>query len=243
MESNEKPIGRIEPALKIESKEKKETLAKKNMKEKPIKTDDKKSASRYRVRPGKVIVAGLLVILLFFGGLGGVAAYLPFSGAVIAPGVVKISQEKKTVQHLEGGIVERISVREGDRVRTGDVLIELKSSQVTASVALLKGRLAAKKIEAARLYAQQDAKSSFKVPDDLDADPADIDQWVQAEKSLFEKKRGSLMSRIQSLKARIAQLKEQVTGTRRELLANEDVIRSLEDEIQAKASLMKGALS
>lgn len=232
MESSQTPIGRIEPALKIEKRT--------PVSDKPMKEAEKKSVKRYRVRPGRVIFAGILVILVFFGGLGGVAAYLPFSGAVISPGVVKVSQEKKTVQHLEGGIVERIFVREGDRVRTGDVLIELKSSRVTASVALLKGRLAAKKIEAARLLAQRDFNTSFKVPDDLDADPADIDQWVNAEKNLFEKKRVSLKSRIQSLEARIAQLKEKVTGTRRELLANEDVIRSLEDEIKAKASLMEG---
>ena len=224
-------IGRIEPALKV--KRGKGNVAQEE-------EMGMAASKRYRIRPGRVVVTGILVILLFFGGLGGVAAYFPFSGAVIAPGVVKVSQEKKTVQHLEGGIVERILVREGDQVRTGDVLIELKSSQVAASVALLKGRLAAKRIEASRLQAKRDFKTSFTVPDDLDADQADIDQWVRAEKNLFEKGRGSLKSRINSLEARISQLQEKVKGTQRELLANDEVIRSLKDEIKAKAFLMEG---
>lgn len=57
-------------------------------------------------KAGKIIKTGLIVIALFFAGLGGIAAFLPFGGAVITPGVVKISQEKKSVQHLEGGIVD-----------------------------------------------------------------------------------------------------------------------------------------
>ncbi len=202
---------------------------------KKAKTAKTAKTARYQVKPARVIMAGIFVILLFFGGLGGVAAYLPFSGAVIAPGVVKVSQEKKTVQHLEGGIVQQILVREGDQVSKGDVLIKLKSSQVASSVALLKGRLEAKQIEAARLEAQRDLRSSFTVPKGLESR-----QWVNSEKNLFEKVRTSLKSRISSQKSRISQLKEKVKGTHREIEANAGIIHSLEEEIKAKAALMEG---
>ncbi|MBF0228190.1 MAG: HlyD family type I secretion periplasmic adaptor subunit [Desulfamplus sp.] len=191
----------------------------------------------YKPRPARVIVAGLFVILIFFGGLGGVAAYLPFSGAVIAPGIVKVSQEKKTVQHLEGGIVSQILVKEGDRVKQGDVLIKLKSSQVTASVALLKGRLAAKMIEAERLEAQRDFKKNFSPPTDLPSDVPDLDKKILAETKLFEKTKLSLESRISSLETRTRQLQEKIEGTQNELRSNQEIIRSFEEEIRAKAPL------
>ena len=58
--------------------------------------------------PLKYIVAGLLVIVLFFGGLTVWSVYFPFQGAVIASGVVKVSGERKVVQHLEGGMINKI---------------------------------------------------------------------------------------------------------------------------------------
>lgn len=194
----------------------------------------------YQPRPGRVILAGMFVILLFFGGLGGVAAYFPFSGAVIAPGVVKISQEKKSVQHLEGGIVSQILVKEGDRVNQGDVLIKLKSSQVTSSVALLKGRLATKMIEAERLEAQRDFKKSFTPPTDLPDDVPNLDKRILTETKLFEKTKLSLESRVASLEARIRQIQEKIQGTQSELKSNQEIIRSFEEEIRAKAPLAEG---
>lgn len=191
----------------------------------------------YQPKPGRVIFAGILVILLFFGGLGGVAAYLPFSGAVIAPGIVKVSQEKKTVQHLEGGIVSKILVKEGDKVNKGDVLIKLKSSQVTSSVALLKGRLASKMIEAERLEAQRDFKKNFTAPTNLPDDVDDLDKKILAETKLFEKTKLSLDSRISSLETRARQIQEKIQGTQNELKSNQEIIRSFEEEIRAKAPL------
>ncbi len=199
-----------------------------------------KETPRYQIRPGRIIFVGLLVIVLFFGGLGGLAAYMPFSGAVITPGVVKVSHEKKTVQHLEGGIVDQILVREGDTVRQGDVLVKLKSSQVTASVALLKGRLAFKRIEAARLAAQRDFEKEFTPPTGLEGAEEDAIQWIRAEKNLFEKSVTSLKSRISSQKARISQIQQKIKGADQELAANDEIIQSLDEEIQAKAALMKG---
>ncbi len=198
------------------------------------------TSESYQPKPNKIIVAGMLVILIFFVGLGGVAAYLPFSGAVIAPGIVKVSQEKKTVQHLEGGIVSKIFVKEGDKVNKGDVLIKLKSSQVTSSVALLKGRLASKMIEAERLEAQRDLRKSFTAPTDLPDDVPDLDKKVLAETKLFEKTKLSLESRIASLEARIRQTQEKIQGAQNELKSNQDIIRFFEEEIRAKAPLAEG---
>ncbi len=78
------------------------------------------------------IRAGILVIGLFFGGLGWWAATTPIAGAAIAPGVVSPDGSRRTVQHLEGGIIRRILVRDGSVVHAGEPLIELEDVQARA---------------------------------------------------------------------------------------------------------------
>jgi epimerase transport system membrane fusion protein len=67
------------------------------------------------------IAAGLAVMLVFFAGFGGWAGYAPLNGAVVAPAVVKVEGSRKTIQHLDGGIVKELRVKEGSRVEAGDV--------------------------------------------------------------------------------------------------------------------------
>ena len=88
-----------------------------------------------------IIRQGLIVIVLFFGVLGGWAVFCEISGAVVVPGTIKIDTERKTVQHLEGGIVDSIEVREGDTVRQGQTLITLRSVTVDSSVDMAQKNL------------------------------------------------------------------------------------------------------
>ena len=84
------------------------------------------------------IRAGVLVIGLFFGGVGWWAATAPLAGAAIAPGVVSPDGSRRTVQHLEGGIIREIRVRDGSSVKAGDPLIVLEDVQSRASVDVLQ---------------------------------------------------------------------------------------------------------
>jgi epimerase transport system membrane fusion protein len=156
-----------------------------------------KKESVLDTNPLKYIIAGLLVIAFFFGGLAVWSVYFPFQGAVIAPGVVNVLGERKVVQHLEGGIINKIFVKEGDEVTRGDVLIELKSSQVSSNVALLQGRLWAKEAEAARLRAEAVMKPSISWPETLDElkDDPDIAQILSTEKDIFVSRRSYLQGK------------------------------------------------
>ena len=73
----------------------------------------------------KYSVAGWLILAIFFGGFGAWAATAPLNGAVVAEAVVKVEGNRKSVQHLDGGIVKEVKVKEGDRVKAGDVLVVL----------------------------------------------------------------------------------------------------------------------
>ena len=96
--------------------------------------------------------AGALVIGLFFGGIGWWAASAPLAGAAIAPGVVSPDGSRRIVQHLEGGIIREILVRDGTRVRAGDPLIVLEDVQARAGFDALQARFHTLAATQARLW-------------------------------------------------------------------------------------------
>jgi len=198
-------------------------------------------AKSIRTKPGPVIASGLLVIALFFGGIGGWAAFFPIAGAVIAPGVVKVSQEKKTVQHLEGGIVEDILVQEGDVVAKGDVLVKLQSSEVTSNVDLLQNRLWAKLATAARLKAQVEMAQQIDWPQELrqHRDKSAVQSAIEQNTSVFASGRTSLQDKLAMYQSQIQQLKERIDGAKEELEAEKSIIATLTEEITAKRSLLE----
>ena len=83
---------------------------------------------------------GVALLVVAFGGFGLWAALAPLSGAVIVHGSVKVEASRKTVQHLEGGIVTQILVREGQRVDKGQRLIVLDDVQASAAVGVLRAQ-------------------------------------------------------------------------------------------------------
>jgi len=88
--------------------------------------------------PAPIVRAGFLILAAGIVLLGGWAVLAPLSGAVIAPGFVKIDLNRKVVQHQEGGIVSAIRVRDGDRVKAGQELILLDDVRVDAQLDLLR---------------------------------------------------------------------------------------------------------
>ena len=191
--------------------------------------------------PARYIVAGLLVIAFFFGGLTIWSVFFPFQGAVIASGVVMVSGEKKMVQHLEGGIVEKILVKDGDKVAEGDVLIQLKSSNVSANVDLLQGRLWAKQAEAARLRAEAGMKSEIVWPEEFDRlnENPEIFKIRSAEKELFASKRADLQGKKELYNSQIMQLGNKIDGSKQELNSLTEIVRNLEADLDSKLPLVK----
>lgn len=89
------------------------------------------------------VAAGLVLLLVFLGGMSAWGNMAPLASAAIAQGTVNLDTYRKTVQHLEGGIISRILVREGQDVNQGDVLIELDETQALSRIELLKAQIAA----------------------------------------------------------------------------------------------------
>lgn len=112
---------------------------------------------------------GIVAVLLVFGGLGTWAAMAPLSSAAIGSGVISVENYRKTVQHLEGGIVSQIKVRDGDLVTQDQVLLTLEDTQSKAQLELVRGQYFAALAREARLKAQRDSSASVVFPAELAA--------------------------------------------------------------------------
>src|SRR5262245_30412008 len=107
-----------------------------------------------RLGLGPLICAGFAVIAIFFGGFGTWSSLAVLDSAALAPGVVVVESSRKTVKHLEGGIVSQILVNEGQQVTAGDLLIRLDATQARAKLEQLEAALRADEVIASRLRAE-----------------------------------------------------------------------------------------
>ncbi len=101
------------------------------------------------------LIVGLVLVIFLTCGLGGWAAFAQISGALIAPGSIVVESNVKKVQHPTGGVVGEVRVRDGDRVKAGDVLVRLDDTVPKASLAIVTKGLNGLWARAARLAAEQ----------------------------------------------------------------------------------------
>src|SRR5688572_19530207 len=117
--------------------------------------------------------AGWAIILLFFGGFGYWATTAPLNAAVVGEAVVKVEGNRKSVQHIDGGTVKEILVREGDEVNASDVVMVLDDTQIRAEVEVLQQQLVQLMATEARLRAEFAGASVIEFPAELTLNTAD----------------------------------------------------------------------
>ncbi|KMO36672.1 hypothetical protein VQ03_20120 [Methylobacterium tarhaniae] len=160
----------------------------------------------------KPVLAAYGLILVAFGGGAGWATIAKLESAAIAPGVIVAQTNKKTVQHLEGGIVRDILVRDGDSVQEGQLLMRMDDTQAKASLDTLRGQLIAARIQEARLLAERDQTFAITLPDELAAqrsDPAVVRALEDQTRNMRERQ-VYLRSQIDVLNAKIAQTEQEL---------------------------------
>jgi HlyD family type I secretion membrane fusion protein len=158
-------------------------------------------------------VLGCTVIVLCVIGLAAWGGSAPLAGAAIATGQVVVQSYRKTIQHLEGGIVRQIDVADGDTVTPGQVLIRMDDTKARTNLDALQGRYLAARAQEARLIAQRDEAPAIAFPDDLlkATHPAAAEAMV-GQRKIFAARRTWLQGQVAILRQQIAQLSEEISA-------------------------------
>ena len=192
----------------------------------------------------RLMIAGSLVVLLGVGALGGWAGYAPLRGAALAPGVVKVSGERRVVQHLEGGIVRELLVREGESVSEGQVLLRLVDVIPRARMSLLKLERDTLMAEIARVQAELDGVSDLRFDEGLigrRAEP-EVARLIEGELRLFKNRRDALASQIDVLEQRKVQTREKISGRQREIESTQVQLSYILQEIEGAETLLESGM-
>ena len=198
-------------------------------------------ASRQGMGVRRTMAFGVIVIALFFGGFGVWAVLVPLESAVIAQGVLSVSGKRKTVQHLEGGIVTDILVEEGDTVAAGQPLITLDDTQAHAAFSLLQGQYDSAAALKARLEAERDGLAQIRYPEWLrqTAGEEETDDFLATQDRIFEARAQSITNQIAIYNQQIAQLREETIGLKEEIEAQDRQIELLNEEIGGIRTLVE----
>ena len=195
--------------------------------------------SRHEKALRRSATTGLAVIGLFGGTIGLWAATSTLSGAVVAPGQFVVDSNVKKVQHPTGGIVGELRVREGDRVKEGDLLIRLDETVTRANLQIVSKQLDEFLARQARLEAERDGKNELILPEEFEArtsEPA-VDKLMASERTLFEARRSAREGQKSQLRKRISQLEDEINGLRAQQSAKVREAVLIEDELKGVREL------
>ncbi len=176
--------------------------------------------------------AGILIALLVFGVFGLWAALAPISGAAHAPGTVTVRSYKQVVQHLEGGMIRDILVRNGDVVEAGAPLLILDSTQSVAQLEIASAQFVALSALEARLIAERDGLDSINFPAHLNTDDANAREEMNVQMQIFAARKASREGSVAVLEQRIEQLKSRVVGLQAMKSSKEELAASFEEELK-----------
>lgn len=207
-----------------------------------VKRQSDEDALRVSADTGSITRKALLALGIGFGGFLLWAALAPLDEGVPTAGMVTLDTKRKTVQHLSGGIVKDVLVREGEQVKEGQVLMRLDEAVTRANYQSIRQRYLGLSAMQSRLLAEQAGASRIEFDRDvLGAAAADpyVAQQVQNQKQLFETRRAGLASDLQSLQEAMAGVKAQREAAQRMLSQRQQQLSLLSEELSNMRELVK----
>jgi HlyD family secretion protein len=171
-------------------------------------------ASATRRTFARELKVGLRVLIAATVLGGGWAALVPLAGAVVVPGSLVVQSNVKAIQHPTGGVVAEIPVRNGSRVKAGDLLLRLDATQAQAGLQVLTKQLDELRARGARLTAERDGLARPDLPDELAPRIGEsaVKSLLAAEATLFQARASARENQKGLLRNRIAQLNEEIAG-------------------------------
>jgi epimerase transport system membrane fusion protein len=197
-------------------------------------------AAGLKVNDAPVRRLGFIILFVVFGIGGGWAALAPLDSAVYASGQVAVESYRKTIQHLEGGIVREVRVHDGQDVRAGDVLLVLDPTQTSSELEAVRSQLVAAQAQEARLLAERDDADEVVFKDsDLSTADKRVQEARASERQIFIASRDARRGEVNVLKNRAAELEQQIRGYTEIIASKESLSKSYASEIKDLNSLLK----
>ncbi|ASM35803.1 protein Sape [Campylobacter sputorum subsp. bubulus] len=174
---------------------------------------------------------GIFIIFLLVGVFGLWIGLAPLHSAAVAVGKVSVISNKKTIQHLEGGVIDKIYVKDGDHVKIGDPLVEISNAMLDSQMQILRSNFLQNSTLVSRLEAQKDDAKTITFSDEIDGFE-DASMVKNAQITIFNEQSKLLNDEIDILNQRIAQLQKQISGTKAVAKAKEERITSIKEEMK-----------
>jgi HlyD family secretion protein len=190
------------------------------------------------------VVFGTLLVLVFCGGFGAWSALAPLASATLAQGTLVVEGNRRTLQHLEGGIIREFLVRDGDVAREGDVLLRLDDTQTASTAEALRGTVDGFRALDARLTAERDGEAAIRFPADLLARRGEprVAEILAGQQAIFSSRRIALDGQASILLQRVEQLRSEIRSYEAQMKAQDDQLFFVRSEIEDIRSLVEKGL-
>ena len=186
-----------------------------------------------------MILAGVLVIVVLFATGWLWSAMAPLNSAIVASGIVEVASHRKTIQHLEGGVVDAILVRDGDLVEAGQSLVKLREVGPAAELAQLEGQILETIAVIARLMAAQSGAPKVVLPAEFgySQDAPALQPILEGQQQIFDSQRQLDDQRLSVFREQVAQTEETIKGLRVQIEAGNLQRDLLQEELARLAVL------
>ncbi len=193
----------------------------------------------------RVQLAGYCAIALMVACFGYWAVTAPLSGAAVAPGTIAAAGRNMLIQHLEGGIIGKINVHEGDRVTAGQELILLNDTSSKTQVNRLRKQLITLSATAGRLAAERDGLPALIFSGDVtgNASDAKLPGLLDEQRKEFTARLDRFKSEREILNQRVETLNESISGLNAQKQAVEKQLKIVEDDLERKKGLLDQGLT
>lgn len=191
------------------------------------------------------VLFGSVVFLVFVVGFGVWSALAPLAEAAIAPGTIKVEGNRRTVQHLEGGIVREILVRDGAKVQAGQVVMRLDDIQSDSTTEAQRAQRWALLAQDARLVAEMSKPGepvAF-LPELLESPNPRARDAVRGQREVYEARTASLRSQLEVLRARIEQQNATIRGAQGQIVATRNQLTLIRQEEGMRRGLVNQGLA
>lgn len=197
-----------------------------------------------RPRTRMPVILGLVVMVGFFGGFMLWATLAPLAEASIASGVIKVEGTRRTLSHLEGGIVRDILVRDGDTVQAGQVVMRLDDVQSSATLEALRAQRFQLLAQDARLDAEAERRREITFPPELlNSTHPRAREAIVGQRALFEARAASLESQLSVLETRVNQQQAVLQSAEGQLVATRRQLVLIRQEEEMRRGLVNQGLS